>query len=395
MTSRVRAWRAAPGTRGPTRELQSWYSVVDLRGPHRSSVWPLLTRGVACWSVQPPRSSCGGNREYVRDHVAGRVFSPREGEALVVMSRHARALVALVLCGLCVLFFLDRGRGHAVEANTPFGFDNVVDQARKLASQPFKPPPAIPDFLAQATYDQYRDIRFDPALSLWKDGDGPFQVQFIHPGFVYRHGVAVNTYDRSGVRQIPFSPTLFNYGRNGFADKIPADLGFAGFQIAYPLYKKSEYNHVLVFAGASYFRGVAKHQVFGLSARGLALDTGLPSGEEFPSFKEFWLERPSADATSLKVLALLDSPRISGAYEFVLRVSARTQVDVRATLFERKRATELGIAPLTSMFFYGEERPRPAGEWRPEIHDSDGLLIHSGTGEWIWRPLVNPERLLV
>jgi glucans biosynthesis protein len=302
-----------------------------------------------------------------------------------------------VLCGLfvlvlCVGLYVS---DPSVEADTPFGFDDVLDQAKKLAGQPFKPPPAIPDFLTQISYDQYRDIRFDPALALWKDTGGNFQVEFIHPGLYYGHAVAINTYDRSGVRRVPFSPTLFTYGRNTFADKIPTDLGFAGFRIAYPLYKRSDYNHVLVFAGASYFRAVAKHQVFGLSARGLALDTGLPSREEFPSFREFWVERASRDATVLKILALLDSPRVTGAYEFVLRVTARTVVDVRATLFERKRATELGIAPLTSMFFYGEERARPAGDWRPEVHDSDGLSIQAGTGEWIWRPLVNPERLLV
>jgi glucans biosynthesis protein len=312
----------------------------------------------------------------------------------------ARTLVRLprakLLWCLCVVLFCVFYVGDdAVEADTPFGFDNVRDQAKKLAGQPFKPPPAIPDFLSQISYDQYRDIRFDPALSLWRDTGSKFQVQFIHPGLFYRRAVAVNTYDGSGIRRVPFAPKLFTYGRNAFADKIPVDLGFAGLRIAYPLYKASDYNHVLVFAGASYFRAVAKNQTFGLSARGLALDTGLPSGEEFPFFKEFWLERPSRDATVLKILALLDSPRVAGAYEFVLRVAARTLVDVRAMLFERKRATELGIAPLTSMFFYGEERARPASEWRPEVHDSDGLLISASTGEWIWRPLVNPERLLV
>jgi glucans biosynthesis protein len=299
------------------------------------------------------------------------------------------------LCCLGILILLCLLGDRSGEPATPFGFDDVVEQARKLAGQPFKPPPTIPEFLSQIGYDQYRDIRFDPALSLWKDAGGNFQVQFIHPGLQYRHAVAINTYDRSGVRNVPFSPTLFSYGRNTFADKVPADLGFAGFRIAYPLYRRSDYNHVLVFVGASYFRAVAKNQVFGLSARGLALDTGLPPGEEFPFFKEFWLERPSRDATSLKILALLDSPRVTGAYEFVLRVADRTVVDVKATLFERKRATELGIAPLTSMFFYGEERARPAGDWRPEVHDSDGLLIQASTGEWIWRPLVNPERLLI
>ena len=315
-------------------------------------------------------------------------FEGREG------LRTQRLRRATVRCCLCVVLVCLGEAG--VEANTPFGLDDVVDQAKKLASEPFKPPATIPDFLNQLSYDEYRDVRFDSAQSVWKDGNGKFQVERIHPGLFYRNSVAINTYDSSGVRRVPFSPTLFNYGKNTFADKIPANLGFAGFRIAYPLYKKEEHNHVLVFAGASYFRAVAKHEVFGLSARGLAIDTGLPSGEEFPFFKEFWLERPpSREATAMKIYALLDSQRMTGAYEFTLRVSARTVVDVRATLFQRKTVKELGIAPLTSMFLYGEDRSRPPGDWRPEVHDSDGLLIHAGTGEWIWRPLVNPGRLLV
>ena len=299
----------------------------------------------------------------------------------------------LVLGVVCAILLVV-GEGAAA-ANTPFGFDDVVTQAKSLAGQPFKAPPAVPELLTKMAYDQFRDIRFDRGQALWKDTGGNFQVELLHPGSVYNYAVAINTFDRSGVQRVSFTRTMFNYGQSGMAEKVPGDLGFAGFRLTYPLYGKSDYNHVLVFAGASYFRGVAKKQAFGLSARGLALDTGLPSGEEFPIFREFWLERPSRDATSVRVLALLDSPRITGAYEFTLRMSNRTIVDVKATLFERKRATELGIAPLTSMFFYGEERPRPAGNWRPEVHDSDGLLIESGTGEWIWRPLVNPERLLV
>jgi glucans biosynthesis protein len=156
---------------------------------------------------------------------------------------------------------------------------------------------------------------------------------------------------------------------------------------------KSDFNHVVVFAGASYFRAVAEHSVFGLSARGLAIDTGLPSGEEFPFFREFWLERPSGNAKEMRILALLDSKSVTGAYEFVVRPGEKTVIDVKAQLFSRQSVKELGIAPLTSMFFYGEEKPRPAGEWRPEVHDSDGLLIHTRTGEWIWRPLANPNRL--
>jgi glucans biosynthesis protein len=340
-------------------------------------------------STRSPRAQChAAVTQPIEGSEAMNEFEGRKG------LRTRRLRRATLGCCLCVVLVC-LGQAGA-DANTPFGLDDVVDQAKKLASEPFKTPAIIPDFLNQLSYDEYRDIRFDSSQSLWKDGNGKFQVQFIHPGLFYRNPVAINTHDRSGVRRVPFSPTLFNYGKNTFADKIPGNLGFAGFRIAYPLYKKEEYNHVLVFAGASYFRAVAKHEVFGLSARGLAIDTGQPSGEEFPFFKEFWVERPpSRDATAMKIYALLDSQRMTGAYEFTLRVSARTVVDVRATLFQRKTVKELGIAPLTSMFLYGEERSRPPGDWRPEVHDSDGLLIHAGTGEWIWRPLVNPGRLLV
>lgn len=282
----------------------------------------------------------------------------------------------------------------AAAAPAPFGLDNVAALAKQMAAQPFKPPQQIPDFLQRVTYDDYRDIRFDPAQSLWRGG-GNFQIQFIHPGLYYTHAVSINVYDAQGIHKVPFSPKMFSYGRNKFADKVPNDLGFAGFRIAFPLYKKDEYNHVAVFAGASYFRAVARNQGFGLSARGMAIDTGLPSGEEFPFFREYWLERPQAQARSMKIYALLDSQNLTGAYEFIVRPGERTAIAVKAKLFERKRAGELGIAPLTSMFFFGEQKPRPVSDWRPEVHDSDGLLISSVSGEWIWRPLVNPAKLLM
>jgi glucans biosynthesis protein len=301
----------------------------------------------------------------------------------------ARALAGLILLVVPVNA-VDRSAG----AQPQFGYQDVVEKARTLSRRAFTAPPTIPEAWEKVGYDQYRDIRFDPARALWNES-GNFRVEFIHPGSVYKHLVAMHTYDRSGVKPIAFSRDLFAYGQSGLADKVPKDFGFAGFRLTYPLYRKTEWNHVLVFAGASYFRPVAKDQVFGLSARGLAIDTGLPSGEEFPVFREFWLERPSRDATSVKALALLDSPRVTGAYEFVFKPLPRMVIDVKATLFERKRVTDLGIAPLTSMFFYGEERGRPNAQWRPEVHDSDGLLMHGGNGEWLWRPLLNPDRLLL
>jgi len=282
----------------------------------------------------------------------------------------------------------------SLHAKEPFGFDSVADRAKKLAAEPFRAPPSIPEFLTRLSYDEYRDIRFDTKRSLWRER-GNFQVQFVHPGLYYNYAVGINVVEGNEVRKLDFSPSLFTYGRNKFGDKIPADLGFAGFRIAFPLHRKGEFNHVMVFAGASYFRAVSKGEVFGLSARGVAIDTGLPNGEEFPFFKEFWLERPAPSAHEMKLHALLDSPSLTGAYSFTIQPGERTIVNVRARLFFRKPVKELGISPLTSMFFFGEEKPRPPQDWRPEVHDSDGLLMHSGTGEWLWRPLGNPEKLRI
>jgi periplasmic glucans biosynthesis protein len=152
---------------------------------------------------------------------------------------------------------------------------------------------------------------------------------------------------------------------------------------------------VLVFLGASYFRALGKGQRYGLSARGLAVDTALSSGEEFPRFVEFWLERPNPSAKRLTIYGLLDSRRATGAYRFVLSPGITTRVDVATRLYLRDGIDKLGLAPLTSMFFFGENQPSATDDYRPEVHDSDGLSIHSGSGEWIWRPLSNPKRLLV
>ena len=298
--------------------------------------------------------------------------------------RIAMRLITLLLCLISA----------SADADPRFGFDDVSELARKLASDAYRSPQPVPEFLKSISYDDYRDIRFDPKQSLWRDR-GNFQVQFIHPGLYYGQSVRINSIDEDGVRAVNFSRNQFSYGRNKFADKIPSDLGFAGFRLTFPFTAGTEFNHVIVFAGASYYRAVAKGQVFGLSARGLAIDTGLPTGEEFPFFKEFWLERPARDSREMRLYALLDSPSLTGAYSFVVQPGERTVVNVRARLFSRRDVKEIGVAPLTSMFLHGEEKPRLAGDWRPEVHDSDGLLIHSNRGEWIWRPLGNPEKLRV
>ena len=96
----------------------------------------------------------------------------------------------------------------------------------------------------------------------------------------------------------------------------------------------------------------------------------------------------------MRLYALLDGESVTGAYQFDVYPGENTRLDVKAALFAREEIELPGLAPLTSMFFHGENTPRSPGEWRPEVHDSDGLLIHDGVSkEWFWRPLINPRRL--
>ena len=198
----------------------------------------------------------------------------------------------------------------------------------------------------------------------------------------------------ASVREVTFDPASFNYGANKLDPAQLQKLGFAGFRIHYPLNTPRYKDELAVFLGASYFRLLGKGQRYGASARGLALDTGERGGEEFPRFEQFWIEKPARNATQLVLYALLDSKRVTGAYRFVLKPGDETVAEVQSRLYFREAVGKVGIAPVTSMFMYGENQPGSGDGFRPEVHDSDGLSIASASGEWIWRPLVNPKRLL-
>lgn len=277
-------------------------------------------------------------------------------------------------------------------AATSFDFQNVTQLAKELAQKPYKAPTAIPAALSKLSYDEYRQVRFLPQHSLWQKSDTNLQVRLIAPGLNYKYPVKINIVDAAGVHPLAFHKDWFAWP-DKLAGKLPDKLGYAGFKLTFPLNAPDARNQFLVFAGASYFRGVAKDQRFGLSARGLAINTGLPTGEEFPSFTRFWLVRPSPDAQGMKFYALLNSKSLTGAYQFTVYPGAPTRIKVRTHLFIRKPVKLLGLAPLTSMFYYAANTPRPQGAWRPAAHDSGGLLIHNGTGEWLWQPLLNPISL--
>lgn len=279
-----------------------------------------------------------------------------------------------------------------------FGLDDVAAIAGQMAQEPYRADrqKSVPEWMraGKMTYDQWRDIRFRPERALFRDEKLPFQVQLFHPGLYFEKSVKVNVVDASGVHPFPYSTALFDYGKNKFAAKIPADIGYAGLRIHYQLKSKDYFDEVAVFLGASYFRAVGRDNVWGLSARGLAIDTVEPGGEEFPSFVEYWLEKPAPHATHFVLYALLDGPTVTGAYRFDVTPGEQTSMAVEVVLFARgTRAAKIGLAPLTSMFFFGENTTRKFEDFRPEVHDSDGLLLHFAGGEWLWRPLDNPPRI--
>jgi glucans biosynthesis protein len=318
-------------------------------------------------------------------------------DLIALADRFARRLGILTFALGCCLLLGSSALAAAPAATPAFGFKDVVDKAKTLAAAPYKEDRRrVPDFLMNINFDQWRDIRFRTENSLWRKDKLPFEVQFFHPGLYYEYGVTINSLAPDGtITSLTPSPELFNYGQNDFGDKVPGDIGFAGFRVHCYIKNKEYKDEVIVFLGASYFRAIGRDNPYGLSARGLALNTASPQGEEFPHFKEFWLKQPGAKDKTLTVYALLDSQSCAGAYTFVIKPGAKTLVDVDSSVFFRQNVDKPGFAPLTSMFFYGKNtNTRPIDDFRPEVHDSDGLLMASGSGEWIWRQLQNPRRLL-
>ncbi len=301
---------------------------------------------------------------------------------------------------LAVVLLALAGAVATPAAAAGFGFDELAARARAEAGQPHQLPAAsAPAELKALDYDAYRDIRRRADRAIWRDEGLPFELVPLHLGAGNSAPVSLHEVTASGVRRIGFDAADYDYGANLLTPSRWGDIGHAGFRIHFPLNTTPYKDELIVFLGASYFRALGRGQQYGLSARGLGIDTGTALREEFPRFKAFWIVKPQPGATTLTIYGLLDSPRSTGAFEFTLQPGESTAVDVRAQIFLREGVQTLAIAPLTSMYHHGENQPR-AGDFRPEVHDSDGLAIagvaRAGSPvEWLWRPLVNPAQPLV
>ncbi|MBS8269273.1 glucan biosynthesis protein D [Halomonas litopenaei] len=268
--------------------------------------------------------------------------------------------------------------------------------ARHLSGQPHQDHEGeLPDQLKSLSWDDYQAIGYRADHALWSNSDAPYTAQLFHLGRGFTTPVRIYQVSQGQAQELAYDPALFNFS-NGDGDSVvdtdtlSERLGFAGFRLHHHQDPKRD---IASFLGASYFRAVSQSMQYGMSARGLAIDTAGSEPEEFPDFTRFWLEQPEGE-DKLIVYALLESESTTGAYRFDIRRDVEGVVmDVAATLYPRKTIERLGIAPLTSMYLVGENDRDVNYDWRPEIHDSDGLSIHTESGEWLWRPLVNPPQL--
>ena len=284
---------------------------------------------------------------------------------------------------------------NSAPAGAAFSFDWLGEKMRAAALEPPKPAEAVEGFLAEFDYDDYQRVRFRRERVRWADKDNDtFHINAFHLGWLFNEPVHLNEVNGGTATPMRFSTADFDYA--DVKTEIPVDFempGVAGFRVLTPLNRADHHDELAAFLGASYFRALGRDTVYGLSARGLAVNTGMPGGEEFPRFTDFWLERPSITADEVVIYAALQSNSVTGAYRFVMKPGQTTVVEVTARLFMREDVQQLGIAPLTSMFLFGGADPGAFNDFRPAVHDSDHLVLNTRGGETFLRPLVNPSKL--
>ena len=278
-----------------------------------------------------------------------------------------------------------------------FDIEILRTRARQRATTPYRPAKLEHEALLQdIDFDAHQKIRFRPDHALWGNEEAAFSAQAFHLHRYQKHPVKLYELREGQAREILFDTELFDFLDPKMKARVPEDLGFAGFRLMNP----DGRTDWLAYQGASYFRSCGEQNQYGQSARGVAVNTAMPDPalpEEFPLFTAFWLEKPEPGSTTVTLYALLEGESLTGAYRFTWHKPRQGPVkaDVDAWLYPRKDIARLGIAPLTSMYWYGENDRRDASDWRPEVHDTDGLALWTGSGERIWRPLGNPPRLMV
>jgi glucans biosynthesis protein len=283
----------------------------------------------------------------------------------------------------------------APPAGQPFTFAALKEEARRLAAKPStESGPRVPQSWAELSFEDYRQIRWKRDLFVWRGENRGFALEPLPAGSVYNLGVEVFLIDGGIALPVAFDRERFDWG-----SLSPPDAGvvlpFSGVKLHRPSPDDQRWPEFAVFQGASYFKATVRDLRYGLTARGLALDTASPDGEEFPTFTRFYVERPEENASSIRLYALLESKSLTGAYRITLRQGEETATDVELTLFPRVDLGHVGLGALNSMFLYGPIGRLRQDDIRPAVHLSDGLAVKTGAGERLWRPLANPVTLQI
>ncbi|MBX2806051.1 MAG: glucan biosynthesis protein [Hyphomicrobiales bacterium] len=275
-----------------------------------------------------------------------------------------------------------------------FSYARLLKQAKSLSQTPHNAPQlSLPSELANLDRESYESIQYRNDATIWRDEVLNFRLKLLHTGFQYRTPVEIEIVENGTGVPVAYSPSLFDFNAPLKRPAANSRSGFSGLSADTLIHNTDDYSAFLAFQGATFFRALASGQVFGLSARALSINTAQSRGEEFPFFRKIWVEKPQAGERVLTIYALMDSPGITGAYRFRAAPGESTVIDVDCTLFPRKRLPHVGIAPISSMYFYGAADPTGETGYRPNVHSSDGLQIWNAAGEWIWRPITNPEQL--
>lgn len=275
-----------------------------------------------------------------------------------------------------------------------FSYQKLLDHAESLSQTPHTPPRLnLPSELADLDRESYEAIQFKDSAAIWRGEGLNFQLKLFHTGFQYRTPVEIEIVENGVGTPIAYSTSLFDFKEPLTAPPENSQSGFAGVSVDTPIHTADQMATFLAFQGATFFRALGAGQVFGLSARALSINTAQNDGEEFPFFRKIWVEKPRYGERTLTIYALMDSPSITGAYRFRTAPGRDTVIDVDCSLFPRKTLPHVGIAPISSMYFQGKADPTPPAGYRPNVHSSNGLQIWNAAGEWIWRPITNPEQL--
>lgn len=309
-----------------------------------------------------------------------------------------------VLKGAAMLGLYAAGAGESAAAAglkfgpaEPFSFEDLKAMAKRMASEPYAGPKSVsPEILPKINYENWGKIKFDINLALFADGPGRFPVSFFHLGKYFQKPVQIYVVNQASAREVIYDPSYFDMPADSPARLLPQGAGFAGFRFQEARDGALDWrrNDWAVFLGGVFFRTIGELRQYGLSARAVAINVTLADRlEEFPDFTRLYVDQ-NGTGDSVTVYALIDSPSIAGACRFVLQRTKIVTMDIDQAFFLRRDVIRFGLAPVNSMFWFSETFKPTGTDWRPEVHDSDGLALWMGSGERAWRPLNDPPRIM-